>query len=69
MQHRSELFNNVDLFLHHKQLTSVEIGNKVICTCAGFSFGLICGKIQFMFFIHIVVVVKVPMSPMVNQFF
>ena len=31
----SDLFNSVDLFLHHKCLSSDEIGNGAIFTCAG----------------------------------
>ena len=37
----SDLFNSVDLFFHHKCLSSDEIGNGAIFTCAGTSIALI----------------------------
>ena len=40
----SDIFNAIDLFLYHKQITSEVLGNGVIFTCAGFSFALIWNK-------------------------
>ena len=48
LQHHSDLFNNIDLLIHHKRLTPNEIGNGAIFTCAGFSFALIWTK-KFIF--------------------
>ena len=53
LQHHSDLFNNIDLFIHHKRATPDEIGNGVIFTCTGFSFALIWTKKSiFMFNYH-----------------
>ena len=38
------MLNTVDLFFHHELLTSAEIGNGAVFTCAGFGFVLIWGK-------------------------
>ena len=40
----SDIFNAIDLFLYHKQITSEVLGNGAIFTCAGFSFALIWNK-------------------------
>ena len=40
----SDLFNSVDLFFHYKCLSSDEIGNGAIFTCAGTSIALIWNK-------------------------
>ena len=37
----SDIFNTIDLFLYHKQMTLESLGNRAISTCAGFSFVLV----------------------------
>ena len=38
------MFNAIDLFLYHKQMTSESLGNGAVFTCAGFSFALLWNK-------------------------
>ena len=50
LQHYSNRFSKFDLFIDNKELSSTEIGNGAIFTCAGISFALIWGtKSVFLF--------------------
>ena len=53
LQHYSNRFSKFDLFIDHKELSSTEVGNGAIFTCAGISFALIWGrKSVFLFDSH-----------------
>ena len=44
LQYCSNRLNKFDLFINHNKLSSAEVGNGAIFTCAGISFALIWGK-------------------------
>ena len=59
----SGIFNN-DLFAHQKDfLSSDDIGNGAIFTCAGLSFALVWHKTSVFVLIHIVVIEMVTIFP------
>ena len=67
LQHHNDLFNNIDLFLHHKRLTPDKTGNGAIFTCPGFSFAFIWIKNPFLCLTPIVVIVKIFIFQMVSH--
>ena len=68
LQYCSNRLNKFDLFINHDKLSSAEVGNGAIFTCAGISFALIWGKNQSFYSVLIVVTVKVVMIQMVYHF-